>query len=47
MLGVGFVSQHCMAATFYAAVLALNTNTIQKTFCKLAFVSLTGSQYDI
>ncbi|VTM86394.1 Uncharacterised protein [Raoultella ornithinolytica] len=47
MFGVSFVSQHCMAMTLHAAVLVLYTNTVQKTLCKLAFVSLTGTQYDI
>ena len=47
MFGVDYVSQHCMATTLHAVVLALNTNTAQKTLCKLAFVSLTGTQYDI
>ena len=38
MSGAGVVSQHCMATTRHVVALALNTNTVQKTLCKLAFV---------
>lgn len=47
MSGVGFISQYCMTTAFHTPVLALNTDTVQKTLCKLAFVRLAGTQYDV
>lgn len=47
MPGVGFISQYCITTALHTPVLALNSDTVQKALCKLAFVSLTGTQYDV
>ena len=47
MPGVGFFSQYCITTALYTPVLALNSGTIHKALSKLAFVSLTGTQYDV
>jgi hypothetical protein len=47
MSGVGFISQYNMTTTLHAAVLALDTNAVQKTLCELAFMGLSGTQNDV
>jgi len=46
MTGVGFICQNSMTTSLHAAILALNTSTVQQTLCELTFMGLSGAQYD-